>query len=206
MVVIPPRALANDNPSPIHVVQLGHSAAVAPAGRYLFYFTTPATGSTPSEDLRPAVETLLRIPSTGDPSTAATEQPSAADTADGESTGRDFTEEATTSSLPDLRPQVLVMGFYRQATTAEVSPGEGVPGNVALCPLPDGGVEYSRVIRSSEELYGSLFPGEPPMFAAPPSTSAAAAAAANGDDSDEEAIEALGEALQAAGIVAHEGT
>jgi len=200
LVVIPPRALDGHNAAAIHVLQLGPAAAVTPAGsnRYLVYFTTAASSpsATAAQDLRPAVDALLRVPPDLEPA-PATGSPAAAGTkgrAEGEG---EQGEQGGSPARPDFRPRVLVMGFYQQATAVELDPEAHIPPNVALCPMPDGGLEYSQCMQQAEQLYGQLFPGEPAMFSAP---AGGAAADPLADDSDEDAIEALGAALQAAGI------
>jgi len=185
MVIIPPRALQNRHA--IYVLQMGHSAAVTPPGRCLVYFWTQASSdsSTAREDLQPAVEALLRIPS---------------------SSGSNSTEAGPCAAepvLPDVRPALLVVGYYKQA--AGVRPPEGcLPPNVALCDLPDGGVDFQQAVGRAEELYASLFPEEGPMFSGAPAGSDGqeAAGSAAADDSDDDDIMALGAALQAAGIAA----
>eukprot|EP00873_Tetraselmis_striata_P045816 jgi/Tetstr1/466080/TSEL_010666.t1 len=94
---------------------------------------------------------------------------------------------------PDFSPRVLVMGFYHQATAVELDPEAHNPPNVALCPNAGW-----RACSRAEQLYGQLFPGgarhvPPPPREALPRTPWRTTRT-------EDAIEALGAALQAAGI------
>lgn len=124
-----------------------HADSAAPAAaRYLVYFTTAASSpsATAAQDLRPAVDALLRVPPDSEPA-PATGSPAAAGTKGRAEGGGTQGEQGGSPARPDFRPRVLVMGFYQQATAVELDPEAHIPPNVALCPMPDGGLEYSQV-------------------------------------------------------------
>ncbi|EIE25039.1 FAD/NAD(P)-binding domain-containing protein [Coccomyxa subellipsoidea C-169] len=180
LVVIPPGAVCNTHP--VYALQVGSATACAPPGRqvilltkFLLYLSTPSKAPTAAEDLRPSLEALVNMRglSCGSASTSASskEEPSAA----------------------DFRPKALLAAYYNSAASSSASALQHLPANIALCDPPDATIGYEAVIQGAQallqrlfpDLQGGLFPG---------------GGDAGDDESDEEAIQALSEALGDLGV------
>ena len=81
----------------------------------------------------------------------------------------------------------MFLAYYYQALQIHLDAGFALPSNVALCSLPSASVAYEDCVMEAELKLQQLFPGLEHLFDRE--------GAAGDDDSDDEAIEALTEAL-----------
>ena len=85
----------------------------------------------------------------------------------------------------------MFLAYYNQALQIHLDAGLALPSNVALCSLPSASVAYEDCVMEAELKLQQLFPEVEHLFDRE--------GAAGDDDSDDEAIEALTEALDKLG-------
>ena len=106
--------------------------------------------------------------------------------------GVGFGERSGEGSAGDLtKPQ---LGCVQVAGAPASGLAQGLPGNVALCAQPDACLGYEGTLHAAGELLGRLFPELAPTGSSS-RLFGGAGGGLDGDESDEEAIEALSEAL-----------
>ena len=85
----------------------------------------------------------------------------------------------------------MFLAYYNQALQDHLDAGFALPSNVALCSLPSASVAYEDCVMEAELKLQQIFPGMEHLFDRK--------GPAADDDSDDEAIEALTEALDKLG-------
>ena len=169
----------------VWALQLGHSTAVSPPGRWLLHLWTAETGSSDAKEaLLLALESLADCAGLEE---GAVEVPA------------DATPTTSPSGEEDTSPKALLAAFF-SLKTVKMTSGVETPGawprNVVLCPGPSGAVALAGAVADAKACYWALFPEEEPAADAQFPLDPAPRPDSDGEAaSDDEAVQALQSAL-----------
>lgn len=125
-----------DGKEPITIIEVGPTTHACPSGLYIVHMTCKQYENA-VEDLKPAVEKLLKVEkSNGDFSKASEED-------------KEKTEN---------RPQVLWTLYFNCPETSECDLSANVPKNVYLTSGPDLDIDFEFAVKQAKEIFTKMYP------------------------------------------------